>query len=320
MGKGKTDMTHYVEMRCLFVKAVLAAYSVLFVWGIAAGTAVADTPVTKIQWALFSFPPYFISAPDTENRSPLGEGTGIEFLNYVMKRMPDVEHKFEITDFGRIIGLMKRGVVVCNPILLKVPERELFIEYSHPIFMELSHHIVVAEKNIDKLRPYQDLDGKVDLERLTLGSGLRTSITRKRAYPEVVKRSLEKASTFNSTHRMLNSQDFSVPIRQLELGRVDYIIAYPFEINWYFRQMHTLSSTKFVYLPIAGTPEYTLGYVGCTKNAEGKKIIQKLDQIISDVGPRPPWFRSHVQYLDMNGRKRFNAVFDRYQPFGPLKK
>jgi hypothetical protein len=59
-------------------------------------------------------------------------------------------------------------------------------------------------------------------------------------------------------------------------------------------------------------PEFTIGYVGCTKGAWGKKIVQRVNEIVA--GKRPPWIDAEARWLDPAAARRYEDVFARRSP------
>ncbi|WP_375750431.1 hypothetical protein [Vibrio sp. HN007] len=272
---------------------------------------IADTSDTKVNWALYSFPPYLTPANPPSKHDPIGNGPAAVFLKYTKEHMPEFQHEYELATLSRVIGLMKNGVLACNPLLLKIPEREPFVEYSRPIMVLLPHHIIVTEANFHKLKPYLDSEGKVELSKLVTNTDLSTSITKRRAYPTVVSDALD--SVHGNQPSILYSADLYTPIKQLIAKRIDYVVAYPFEMYWYISEVEKKKDLTLKYIPISGMPEYVLSYVGCTKGEQGKKIIQETNKVIADAGSRPPWVEYQLSYLDEAARSKLEHLLDQYQ-------
>lgn len=292
-----------------FLKAVTQGFMLFCT--LSAGGAVADTPETpvvqtKINWLLYSFPPFLTPTSNEPENEPKGEGPAVVFLEYANKHMAEFEHEFQVANLPRVLGLMRNNVLACNPLLLKTPERESFIEYSHPILVLLPHHVVVAKNNYHKLEAYLDIDGNLDLSKLVASPELSTSITKKRAYPSIISSALENADKDHSS--ILSSTNLYTPIKQLIAGRIDYAIAYPSEVYWYTSEIENNHNLDLKFIPISGVPTHVLSYVGCTKNEQGIRIIQKINEVTLMAGARPPWVEHQLRYLDADTRAKLEEI------------
>lgn len=261
---------------------------------------------TLVTWQMPDYPPVIIGS------GPLkGQGYADVFLRYFIERTPELRHVIEPSSMSRVFGLMKQGQPVCEPSLLKTAEREAYVDFSGPVEFVLPHHIVVRADRVARLAPYRDRSGAVDIARLLADTTLTTVRQEKRGYPPVVLQAFSAAA--GQKNLLQTSEDDQGPFRQLANGWVDYIITYPDEVNWFSIQLG--QSVKLAYLPIAGLPEYTLGYVGCTKGAWGRKIVERVNQIVARAGKRPPWIDAEARLLDPVAAKRYEEVFARHSPF-----
>ncbi len=259
-----------------------------------------------INWQMPDYPPVII------NQGPLkGTGYADVFLHYLIEKTPEFKHIIEPSSMSRVFGLMKQGQPVCEPSLLKTAEREAYVDFSDPVEFVLPHHIVVRSDRVGRLAAYRDKQGAIDLASLLRDLSLSTVRQEKRGYPAVVQLAFKAAA--GQKNLLLTSDDDQGPFRQVANGWVDYIIAYPDEVNWFARQLG--SSAIFAYFPIAGLPEYAIGHVGCTKGAWGKKIVERVNQVVAKAGKRPPWIDAAARLLDPAATKRYEEVYARHSPF-----
>lgn len=260
----------------------------------------------QITWQMPDFPPVLI------HQGPLkGTGYADVFLRYFIEKTPEFRHRIEASSMSRVFGLMKQGQPVCEPSLLKTPERETYVEFSDPVEFTLPHHIVVRADRIARFQSYINKAGAIDLALLLSDLTLSTVRQEKRGYPALVQQAFNAAS--GQKNLLLTSDDDQGPFRQIANGWIDYFIAYPDEVYWFDRQLGT--ATSFAYFPIAGLPEYVYGHVGCTKGAWGRQVIQRVNQVVAKAGPRPPWIDAAVRHFDPVAAKRFEAIYERHSPF-----
>jgi uncharacterized protein (TIGR02285 family) len=270
-----------------------------------AGAMAEDNTVT---WLLPDYPPVTISHGPRQ-----GTGYADIFLSYFTERTPEYAHHRESSNMSRVFGLMQQGQPVCHPSLLKTPEREAFVDFSGPVEFVLPHHIVVRNDRVARLAPYRDTAGAVDVTRLMKDPGLVTTYQEKRGYPPAVSAALKAGA--GQKHIIETSADDEGPFRQLAAGWVDYIVAYPDEVNWFAERLNLTDTVRFEYLPIVGSAEYVIGHVGCTKGAWGRKIVERVDQIVATAGSRPVWVEAEARLLDAVAARRFEEIFARNSPF-----
>jgi uncharacterized protein (TIGR02285 family) len=259
-----------------------------------------------VNWQMPDYPPVIIAHGPQK-----GTGYADVFLRYFIERTPELKHVVEPSSMSRVFGLMKQGQPVCEPSLLKTVEREAYVDFSGPVEFVLPHYIVARSDRVARLADYRNAEGAVDIIRLLRDTSLTTVRQEKRGYPPVVLEAFAAAA--GKKNLIQTSDDDQGPFRQVANGWVDYIITYPDEVNWFAKQLP--EKVTFAYFPIAGLPEYTIGYVGCTKGAWGRKIVERVNEVVARAGKRPPWIDAEARLLDPAAAKRYEEVFARHSPF-----
>ncbi|NWK79913.1 TIGR02285 family protein [Aquitalea sp. LB_tupeE] len=266
-----------------------------------------------VNWQMPDYPPVIIASGPAK-----GQGYADVFLQYLMAHTPDLKHVVEYSSMSRVFGLMKQGLPVCEPSLLKTAEREQYVDFSDPVEFVLPHHVVVRADRLNRLHAYRNAAGAVDIARLMRDTSLISIRQEKRGYPPVVLDAMQEAA--GKKNLIQTSDDDEGPFRQLASGWVDYIISYPDEINWFANKLNLAAASRLVYLPIVGLPDYTLGYVGCTKGPWGKKIIQRVNKVLARTGKRPPWIDAEARWLDPEAARHYEDIYRRYQSSQPSAK
>ncbi len=284
-------------LRALGVTVCLAAPS--------SSTLADDNAVT---WLMPDYPPVTIV-----NGPHKGTGYADIFLRYFIERTPEYKHTVESSSMSRVFGLMQQGQPACHPSLLKTAEREAYVDFSGPVEFVLPHHIVMRTDRVPRLAAHRNADGSVDVARLLKDESLVMTYQEKRGYPPIVLEALKAGA--GRKHIIQTSADDEGPFRQLAGGWVDYIITYPDEVNWFAKILNLPETAKLAYLPIAGLPEYVIGHVGCTKGPWGRKIVERVNDVVAKAGTRPVWVEAEARLLDAAGAKRFEEVFARHSPF-----
>ena len=275
-------------------------------WLSVAACGTAQAAELTISWQMPDFPPAIIGSGPHK-----GTGYADVFLRYFIERTPDIKHVIEPSSMSRVFGLMRQGELVCEPSLIKTAEREQYVDFSDPVEFVLPHHVVLPVSLLPKLAPYRNAKGEVDMSKLVRDTSLTTVRQEKRGYPPPVLSAFEAAA--GQKNFIVSSDDGQAAFRQIATGWISYAVAYPNEANWYARQLET--PLKLAYVPIAGIPEYTIGYVGCTKSPWGKKVIQRVNEVVAKAGKRPPWVDAEAGFLDPEAAKRFEVIYARHSPF-----
>ncbi|WP_338522774.1 hypothetical protein NUH87_22790 [Pseudomonas batumici] len=263
---------------------------------------------TAISWQMPGNPP--VSITDGPYK---GQGYADVFLQYFIERTPEYHSVIERSSLARVSGLMKQGLQVCQPSLLKTVEREAYMEFSNPVEFVLPYYIVVRSDRVARLAAYRNAEGAMDITRLMHDLSLTTVRQEMRGYPPVVLDAFTAAAGQKNVFQ--TSADDEAPFSQLASEWVDYIITYPDEVYWFARHLKMPAAAKFVYVPIAGQPEYTLGYVACTKGPWGRKIVERVNEVVAQAGKRPPWIEAEARLLDPEAAKLYEDVYARYSPF-----
>mgnify|MGYP001810510993 CR=1 FL=1 len=263
-----------------------------------------------LTWILSDFPPFIV----TDGPSLPGEGF-IDFtLRYLIERMPEYQHRYEVAGIARSIGLMEQGAAVCHPALLRTAEREKIAAFSGPVHFVLSHMVVARRDRLERLSRHLNDAGQVELPQMLADPTLTTSLTEKRVFSPAIDKALAEAGP--SRNRPTIGVRFDSPFLQLDAGWIDYIFAYPVEPGWYRKSGRISRDADLVYLPVAGSEDYVLGGVACTRGEWGEAVIRRINAAVAAAGPRPPWINREKELSDAGAAQRLEEAFQRVAPFG----
>ena len=93
-------------------------------------------------------------------------------------------------------------------------------------------------------------------------------------------------------------------------GRFDWTIDLPAHIAWWARgsagagseapaeTTEAAQAFKYITRPIAGEPDESISYIGCSNRDLGRRAIEAVDRIIDAAGPNPPWTEYYLKWLD----------------------
>lgn len=294
--------------RRLFCSGFVAGL-VLLVGNLAAQESGTSDDGKVINWALNDFPPFILVEGDLP-----GDGFVDAALRHIVAGMPEYTHRFEVVSVSRALGLMAQGERVCHPSLLRSAERERVATYSERVHFVLPHHVVLPRTHLSRIQAHTNAQGEVDVDSLLADGSLLTSINDLRVFSPQINRALERFG--DASHVQRSGGHFVASFRQLEAGWIDYLFAYPVEPGWYQSRGLVSGTLDLVYLPIAGGEPFTLGFVACTRGTWGERIVARIDEIVRDAGPRPPWVKRQLDLSDAEGGKRLEQQLERHRPFG----
>lgn len=262
----------------------------------------------RLRWLLNDFPPF----TEVDGQVP-GRGIADGLLSYLQAHMPQYRHEFEVASFARAYALMERGEPVCHPTTLKMSEREQAMLFSRPVLFMPSQQVLIRNDRLDRVAPYLDAQGRVDVQRLLNDPQLVTAISERRGYSPSISRALAKQG---SQPQVLKAGvNFSAPFQQLRAGWIDYLFAYPVELGWYYRLHQDEPAIAIRRLGIAGDPPYMLGYIACTHSTWGEQVIHDIDQQLRQAGPRPPWTERVIEFTANEDRESYERALVEQRPF-----
>lgn len=261
----------------------------------------------RLLWLINDFPPF----TEVGQQIP-GQGIADALLLYLQPRLPQYQHDIEIASFARTLALMERGEPVCHPTTLKIPGREHTMVFSRPALFLTSQQVLIRADRKERVAPYIDSAGRIDVHRLLSDTQLVTAVSERRGYSPAISRALKALGP--QPHVLKAGVKFNAPFQQLAAGWIDYLFAYSVELGLYRRQHSEASSVAILKLDVAGDPPYMLGHISCTRSAWGERVIQDIDEQLLLAGPKPPWIQKTIEYTAHEDLERYERDFIEQQP------
>ena len=261
-----------------------------------------------ISWLWRPFPPVFIDDGPDANK-----GYGDFVVNLLISNLDEYNHNFLKSNVARSLMLFKNQKNVCDPAILKRPDREPYIEFSIPAYVLIPNGVVIQNHQLNKFRPYMNDEGLFILEKAITQSDLKLGISTERAYGGIIDEILLENNNHENVYINYYEEDAHL-YKMLQAGRIDYTIAYPMEAQYFAKKIK--NGEKLVCLQIEGMPEYYFGYVGAPKNEWGKGIIKKINTILKENRNTTEYHAAYEYWLDENSIKRYRKyVKDVYGNF-----
>ncbi|WP_222937661.1 TIGR02285 family protein [Spartinivicinus ruber] len=224
----------------------------------------------KIHWQIIHWPPWMIL--EGKNK---GQGFANRVLDIAEKELSEYEHIPVNMNWARFWLAVQKGQSYCNALSIKNPEREKIAYFSEPISIVLNNEIITNHSTAQLL----GTPTMKSIHSLLADDRFHGGIEMKRSYgiiiDELIKGNNKNVSTYATSASSL--------LYMLSHGRIDYIIEYPIVVNYFTQNNKQASSlTK---IRIEEVPEVFYGYIACTKNNWGAKVISRLSQLLKKVKP-----------------------------------
>lgn len=255
-------------LRCL-CGSVTALLGTLLL-GSVTGVHAKDT----ITWANLHFPPWMILKGESA-----GQGVWDALLKEVIANLPEYDHEMVDMKNVRYEELARQQAHVCKVYYFKTPEREEVLHYSVPSVVFLANYVVMRNEKARELGN----PASISLERLLNDTRFTGTFIAGRSYGKEIDPLLQKHKGMSHLlFRVLDNQNL---FEVLGLGRTDYILEFP-AVRSFFE--HDLDIHPAVAnISIEGITPYNVTYVTCVKNEWGKRVIEKVDDILKRYIPTP---------------------------------
>ena len=193
--------------------------------------------------------------------------------------------------FSQTLFQLKAGDPICYPALVKTPERETFIAFSQMSVMHPSNYVTLSDELVKTLNLRREVDLRELLDNEQLVLGLESG----RSYGTQIDRTI-RIHGVNTTMTFKAGKSLVALYQMLTRSRVDYLIGYPFEA--YFALDTLEQSAAFRSYPILGTPQFTMGAVGCANTPWGQAVISRINGVLDNIKATPAYREALTSWLE----------------------
>lgn len=290
------------------MKALLAA------WLAGCSLAVsAAEPRPSITWVVADWPPVMILKDRQAPESPaqLGDGMVDRVLVEITRRLPQYEHRFQLSTSRRTWHAMELGEPLCHASAFATPARER-MAYFTPALLLPPLSLVVRSELAQQLSPQGQ---PVSLTQLLNRSELTGRLESTRSYGRQLdaligeKLAREPVSSIGQIAQLVSK------------GRVDYTLEYGSTVEYWRRQGRL--AQPVVALPLREASDWTVAQVACTRSPWGQQAIAAIDAAIRSAATGRPyreavfsWFPGPPSEAD---RQRVENFFNERLQRPPLK-
>jgi len=274
-------------MEVMFRKSVVVAALLLF-----SLTAFAEETYQQIKtlnWYLPDSPPgYIVSGPFK------GRGYNDEMLNYFIEKLPEYSHNKIVASYPRAVMEMSRD----NGCLVGIypsEERKDLLHYSVVRQVVYANGLIIPSELLSSLGHLIE-DNTISLKALaafTKGN-LIGGVAKDRIYGQSIDRYIKEHKA--SIILRPSNNVFSSLLEMLDSNRIDYTFGFPVELSYVSKKLDLKKRYRFV--KIAEMPTFTKSYIACSKSAEGKKIIDMIDNQLSTIRSNGIVYSMYDKWLD----------------------
>tara|TARA_B100001063_G_scaffold239591_1_gene263354 strand:- start:119 stop:1009 length:891 start_codon:yes stop_codon:yes gene_type:complete len=227
-----------------------------------------------IVWSIIPYAPIHILEGDYK-----GQGIVDEYIINAQNALPGYLHTNQIMTPARTwYQMSKNEQLVCYPSALKTTEREAFAYFTQPGLITPVLRVVMREDMWKKEFAGRD---SINIKEYIANNKKNFGVVSKRSYGEEIDHILSKVLRGENDIIQTSGRYGSRQLYQMLLSeRIDIMLEYPW-VTAYFEKVLKNDSIKVVHLIIEGLPKYTAAYVACTRNDDGKKVIEALDKFLA---------------------------------------
>lgn len=259
-----------------------------------------------IYWGNLNLPPGMCS--ETKTEYPCFVDQMVSQLQKQLKGYKHLEFKSSLKRL--MLELKNPENLIVAPALAFSKERKEFIEFSYSSpFARLPYVLAINSFDIDKIQPYLDSRQNIDIEKL-LKSPLRTIFYESRSYGEFLNPLINK---YKSNHESIIKYSNVKGMRFLKLGRIDYLIIFPPHAKFAMEQLLNDPDFNIMTFPISGAPMYSVGRLGTSKTAQGKKLIGVINGLLYDDVIIKKTTKNYRDWLPNNLKEHYDYVSSVYQ-------
>ncbi|WP_158529679.1 TIGR02285 family protein [Parvibium lacunae] len=264
----------------------------------------------RVIWHTADFAPYFI-----QDGPYKGQGIADRRLQLVIAGLPQFDHQV----ISGVTPARSNSEVVqkdnlCFVARIRTKAREQIMAFTEqPIIHTLSNGLITTRNRAASLTPYLNKEGALSLREFLLRSPYRLGLTPGRSFGPGIDEVLNQVRPIRPQGMVEVEADNHFRSRLLKLLYQDgyqAILGYPEELD-YFTELLSLRGEELVYLPITEEPPLVAGHVACSKSDLGRRVVQAVDQLISQASFRQKVQDAYRHWLDPASLARYNRLLNR---------
>ncbi len=250
-----------------------------------------------VTWMHADFPPLRIVAGPYAGQGPS------DMIHELMRReMPDLEHSVLTANLSRTMNWMEKGEKVLAVGIIPNPERDAIMRYSVPCVLVPPACLVVRAGD----RTGLDANTRATLREFL--ATRRLGVAADRSYGPEVDAVLRNASDPSRIVASSGAKLFDSLMEMLLLGRVDGVLAYPFEAVYVARMKGKGGGIALVPLREAMVP--VVGRIAAPRTAWGERMIARVDEVLLRHRKAPEYRAAFERWLTPEAVEGYRAMYE----------
>ncbi|WP_245590205.1 TIGR02285 family protein [Desulfobulbus elongatus] len=253
-----------------------------------------------ITWMEVSMPPYLI-----QEGSAKGQGYGDVVTAILRENLPEYDHYTMVTNVVRHFQKFRDGEKVCSVGLYRTPEREAFMYFSIPSLLTMPAVLIIRK---DRHADF-GATASVRLDDL-LTRQVVIGLSKDRSYGAEIDAVLKRHRGGEQLLYYGGQELAGNYFRMLMRNRVDGLIGLPDEAMYHAERMGLRD--QLMTLPLEENRHSYAGWlctVGCSKNAWGEAVIDRINAILVQQRPTARYRAAYERWLDGATLERYRAVY-----------
>ena len=247
-----------------------------------------------ITWGLIPYAPIHILEGEYK-----GQGIADQYLQRAQKALVGYQHFNEVMTPAR----------VCHPSAIKTSKREKIAYFSEAALITPVVHVLMRKTDWqDRLKSKNHLN---IVDYINANNGV-FGIVSQRSYgekvDEILADSIASGKKIIQTYGQYGSRQL---YKMLLRGRIDMMIEYPW-VTAYFNKTLIDEGIEVVNLEIADFPRFSPAYAACSRNAEGKAVIDELNKFIRQTVSEPSNQQRMINWLNEKEAADFEKDYLEY--------
>lgn len=255
-----------------------------------------------VIWSIIPYAPIHILDGQYQ-----GQGIADTYLKEAQSRLSQYHHINQVMTPARAWHqIAKKDHLICHPSALKTAEREAYAYFSQAAMITPVIRALMSKRTWKKLFANQ---ASINIATYLADEKGSLGIVSHRSYGELIDRVIEQGVRKNNNIVQASGRYGSRQLFEMLInGRIDLMLEYPW-VTAYFNKVMKNRDVELVNLNISDFPNYSPSYVACTRNEEGKKLIEQLNDYIAHSIPLVKNRQRMMDWLDEDEAAKFEQDY-----------
>lgn len=250
-------------------------------------------PKKTIVWLMIDYPPAYITSDGSI------EGFHNRAVKLFSKKLPQFKHEFYSANMKRVLTMLPRmNQTHCSPGFAGPIIADMDLYFTNKMLMIAPSGIVINKKM--KMKSPVSIAALLEEGKLRMGSTV--GLTSGPELQEVIKKYKDKYMTINTTDPL---RDYKL----IQANRLDYVIQYPFVLQYLKLFKENLTLTKDLkFYPIIEDSNTSEVHAACSKTAAGKIVVNMMNKVIQSLEYKKKVINSYLNFLPKGIREKNRKI------------